>query len=236
MTEHDEVMEYLEKNEGLIQDGVITVKETDLPVWKKSEAMRRRIFTLQNQRRAKHGFPKRRRKSGSWWKTEDKIKAVASYCITGSLARTAEFTGIEYSTLRRWKTEPWWNETVKRVIVEKDEELDRKMTQVIDTAVNEINDRLVEGDFIYDMKLGKVVRTPAKLKDLTGVAAMSIDKRTALREKVKTRQVQDSMDERLAKIAASMEALTNQTRGRVVRTVIAEAEVIEEKKNETVED
>jgi hypothetical protein len=143
------------------------------------------------------------RKEGNkmWFPKEAKEWAVACFALTGNCRRVSEITRIKEATIRRWKTEEWWPEMLARVQVEKDEELDAKMTKLIDKAVDEINDRLVEGDYVYNAKQDKLIRKKANAKEMATVVATMVDKRQLLRGQPTKRVATVKQDDHLKALA-----------------------------------
>lgn len=132
---------------------------------------------------------------------KEKMEAACAFAVTGNSRRTAELTNIAEGTIRSWKTTEWWNEIQARIIKEQDEELDTKLTKLIDKAVDEVNDRLGEGDYVYNPKLDKLIRKPVNAKDLAITSAVLVDKRQLLRGQPTTRVEKVSQDETLLKLA-----------------------------------
>ena len=99
----------------------------------------------------------------------------------------------------------WWPQIIDRIRNECDDELDVKLTGVIDKAVGAINDRLEHGDWIYDSKAGELKRKPVAARDASYITASMVDKRTLIRKKVVQRGEQATINERLSKLAQEFE-------------------------------
>lgn len=132
---------------------------------------------------------------------KEKMEAACAFAVTGNSRRTAELTKISEGTIRSWKTTEWWNDIQSRIIKEQDEELDTKLTKLIDKAVDEVNDRLGEGDYVYNPKLDKLIRKPVNAKDLAITSAVLVDKRQLLRGQPTARVEKVSQDATLLKLA-----------------------------------
>ena len=132
---------------------------------------------------------------------KEKMEAACAFAVTGNSRRVAELTKIPEGTIRAWKTTEWWNDLQSRIIREQDEELDTKLTKLIDKAVGEVNDRLEEGDYVYNPKLDKLIRKPVNAKDLAITSAVLVDKRQLLRGQPTSRVEKVSQDETLLKLA-----------------------------------
>lgn len=185
---------------------------------------KRRLLSKINVR--KGGGKHRKRK---WFPAAERIKAATVYAITGNAARTSEITGIPACTIRQWKRREWWLEVMRRIQREKDDELDVKITKIIDKAVDQINDRIVNGDYIYDNRKGELIRIPVKAKDAANVTATLVDKRTSIRNRVEQKQSQDSVSEKLALIAEKFQELIRATQGKKAIPDVIEGEIVVER-------
>lgn len=116
------------------------------------------------------------------WKESKKIETVTTYLSTGSNAETSRLVGVPIDTLNRWKTQPWWKEFIEKIRQDEEQQLDNKLSKVVDKALDNLLDRIENGEFIYDQKTGRVIRTPAKLRDLNAAFNNVIDKRQLLRK------------------------------------------------------
>jgi hypothetical protein len=142
---------------------------------------------------------------------KEKLNAVCVYAVTGNARRTAEITKIPEGTIRSWKTTEWWSEAISRVRIEEDEEISSSLTQIVNKAVAAVNDRIENGDYIYDTKRGEIRRKPMGAKDLAIVTAISIDKRQLLRGQPTSRVEKISTDEHLSKLAEEFRRFHNST-------------------------
>jgi len=142
-----------------------------------------------------------------WHSEEDRIKAATVYAVCGSAAETGRITGIPAEVIRQWKTKEWWPQIIDRIRQEKDDELDVKFTQIVDKTVDQLNDRLEKGDYVYDNHSGELIRQPIKGKDLGVLTSIYVDKRELLRRKEKVSMDQASMKDRLDRIADDVRRL-----------------------------
>lgn len=91
--------------------------------------------------------------------------------------------GVPYVTLESWKRADWWKELVAKIQAEEDQQLDAKTSKIINKALENIMDRIENGEDIYDQKTGKIKKMPAKLRDLNTAFNSLLDKRQLLRNK-----------------------------------------------------
>jgi hypothetical protein len=171
----------------------------------------------------KHGTTKHK-----WHSEEDRIRVASVYAMTGNALRTSEITGINHATIRQWKTQPWWPQIIDRVRREHDDELDAKISKVIDKTLKEVEDRLDGGDYHYDIKTGEMVRVPMKGKEVAVVTSIMMDKRDNIRRKEATQQDEMSIKDTLKRIAESFAQLAKASGAKQPVTIDEEtAEIID---------
>jgi hypothetical protein len=110
-------------------------------------------------------------------------------------------TGIPRATIYQWKGMPWWQELVDQIQTESNQELDTKLSRIIDRSLDAVNERIEGGEFILDSKTGTVKRVPVKLKDVHRVAVDLLDKRDLLRTKPQERVEQAAAVDILKRLA-----------------------------------
>jgi hypothetical protein len=140
---------------------------------------------------------------------QQKMEAVCTFAVSGNSRRVAEITGIPEATIRAWKQTEWWYEANERILKEEDEELDVKLSALINKAVSNVNDRLEHGDFIYDVKRAELVRRPMSGRDTAVVTAITLDKRQLLRGQPTSRVERVSQDERLLRLAEQFKTFSS---------------------------
>lgn len=107
---------------------------------------------------------------------DQKIQTVASYMVLGNLKKTSELMGIGLPTIKWWKYQTdWWEECMSVLRRVKNEELDIKLTHIIDRGVSELSDRLQHGDEV--IQGGKSFRKRVNAKDIATILGIAYDKR-----------------------------------------------------------
>ncbi len=132
-----------------------------------------------------------------------KAKAVRTYMRVGSLAKTAELLDVPFSTMQSWKYRTnWWGELTKRFQEEADRKLASRMDEVVAKAVEQIEERIENGDKILDSKTGDVINVPVKMRDLTA-ATKTLSERTdvLLGRAAKDSIAKEMVADKLAKLA-----------------------------------
>lgn len=161
-------------------------------------------------------------KRHGWYSDAKKMEVACTYAVSGNARRVSEITHIPEGTIRAWKTTEWWHEIMSRIHQEQNEELDVKLTKLVDKAVDQINDRLDEGDWVYNAKLDKLVRKPVNAKDMAVVTAITLDKRQLLRGEPTARVQKVSENEKLVRLAEEFKKFSQ------AKEVVSIAKTIEE--------
>jgi hypothetical protein len=152
----------------------------------------------------------------SKYSAEQKLSVVAIYALTGNLEQCHKQTGINYATIKDWHTRStWWEEAMLNVRKHMQDELDGKLTGVINRATDEIVDRLDNGDEVLD-KNGNTRRKKLSARDLTMVLAILFDKRALIRGDPTTRTEKVSSEETLNKMLSKFEDLAKKMNANVI--------------------
>ena len=116
------------------------------------------------------------------WSENKRIEAVTTYLSTGNLTESARMLGIPVKTVQQWKVSEWWKELEKQIRSEEEQELDAKLTKIIDKTLEKLVDSIENGEHIYDQRTGKIKRMPAKMRDLNNAFNTILDKRQLIRK------------------------------------------------------
>ena len=135
------------------------------------------------------------------WSDKKKIEVVTSWLALGKMPLVEAVTGVPSSTIKQWKLQPWWADMVHQIQTDSDQELDTKLSSIVDKSLEAVNERLMHGEFVLDPKTGKISRVPAKLRDVSRVAVDLLDKRDVLRAKPVKQQEQLAHLDILKKLA-----------------------------------
>lgn len=119
--------------------------------------------------------------NGSWTE-KTKNEVIHTYLVTGNLALTARIMDVPEETIRYWRKQDWWDDSVREIRHSGKVELSSKMKKIVEASIAVIEDRIVNGDFVFDQKTGAVVRKPVNLKDAHKVAIDMVDRQGALEQ------------------------------------------------------
>lgn len=99
---------------------------------------------------------------------EKRIEVITKQLALGNMRLVADLTGVSYGLIRIWKTQPWWKEMELEIRNSRKARVDDKLNKIIDKALDTIDDRLENGDFVFDQKRGEISRKPVSLKEARG--------------------------------------------------------------------
>ncbi len=165
--------------------------------------------------------------TGKHWTGKDRVRAVAAYLVLGNMARVSDELGIPLGTLNFWKTQPWWFEQVEKIRRDEDVEIDSTFTKIVKRTQEIILERLENGDKVL-AKDGSLVSRPVSARDAALVAAISLDKRKALREVPQSEQNKIGMQERLNKLEMQFTKLVTEKTIEGESTPVQDLEIITE--------
>jgi hypothetical protein len=114
------------------------------------------------------------------YSVEERVKVAALYSIHGNMKKVSALTGISYNTLKEWKSTEWWQLAMREARDSQQDQFDIELTKAIHNAVNEIADRVKDGDWVKD-KDGTKSRMPMKGRDIAITLGVLYDKRALVR-------------------------------------------------------
>lgn len=145
-----------------------------------------------------------------------KIEAVTTYLVLGSLTLVASMLKININTLKLWKKSEWWKEVEQDLRIQEDLQLSKRMQGILNRTLDVVEDRLENGDFIYDQKTGELRRKPVLLKDAHKVGMDIAERRDVLinrhvaNESISTDKVEDTLNKLAAEFARIASKVNNQ--------------------------
>lgn len=156
------------------------------------------------------------------WSDSQKIEAVTTYLALGNLVLTSSVLKIPEMTLRGWKQKDWWKEVEIELSVQENLQLSTRLKKIIETTITATEDRIQNGDWLYDSKIGELVRKPVNLKDVHRVTMDFIDKREHLLDKTPASVALEQIDDRLQKLAEKFEQIARGNKPSEIIDVILE--------------
>lgn len=114
-----------------------------------------------------------------FWSQAKKIEACSLYCVLGDMKQVSELSKVPEKELQKWRTETWWAEVQRKIMIEQNDGLLSKINNTIEQALVMLEDRILNGDCVYlSEKIGKdgdliseekTVRVPVKARDLSQI-------------------------------------------------------------------
>jgi len=145
------------------------------------------------------------------WSDNQKVEAVTTYLMLGGNVRlTSSALQIHEQTLYTWKKMDWWNNLIKEIRQEEKLELSTKLKKIISKSWAVVEDRLENGDYVYNSKTGETTRKGVSLRDASKVAVDA----ALLRDKVGTSESFTTATEQIGdKLAKLADAFTKLSKG-----------------------
>lgn len=135
------------------------------------------------------------------WSDKQKLEAVQSWLLLGNLALTSRVLNIPEVTLRVWKTTEWWKNAVDEIKLQDDIQMSARLKKIVDASLMAVEDRLINGDLMYDQKSGEMVRKQVNMRDAHKVAVDLMDKKQLLDKAATPAQEEQKDEDRLLKLA-----------------------------------
>ena len=165
----------------------------------------------------------RKKKPGpGWWSEKTRMEVVTAYVLLGKVSLVVASTGVPEDTVRKWKMAPWWKEAEDEIRRSSKLALSGKLQDVVKRTFIALEDRVENGDYLWDAKDQKFVRKPINALTANKIINDMLDKSILLEEKA-TREVvnEDGIQQRLDKIR---EELRTFAKGRIPKN---ETEIID---------
>jgi len=152
--------------------------------------------------------------SNKHWSDGQKIEAIKMYLTLGNLAMVGRVMKIPEITLRQWKATEWWANLIEELRIQDDLQLSNRLKKIIEKSHEVIEERLDNGDFVYDQKTGQLRRRPVSMKDAHKVAMdLSGQKEHLIDQHMEQKSVSvDKIEKRLAELADSFAKIANSTK------------------------
>ncbi len=139
--------------------------------------------------------------SGVRWSDSQRLEAVQSYLMLGSTRAAGAALKIPEITIKVWRTQAWWKDLEAELKLQDELQLGARLKSIAEKSFSVVEDRLVNGNFIYDQKTGKLRRVPVNLKDAHKVAVDSIVQKDLIAGKNVEKANDGQIEDKLLKLA-----------------------------------
>ncbi len=144
------------------------------------------------------------------WSDRQKIEACTTYfMLGGNLSLTSNKLKIPYETLITWRKSEWWKELEDDIRREDRLTLSTKLRNLMDASLVLVQDRLENGDWIYDQKAGELRRKPVSMKDAGKLAMDAANLRTKMDIQENHTVAAEHIEDKLNKLAKAFSDLAN---------------------------
>lgn len=133
---------------------------------------------------------------------DKKLQTVAAYRVMGNASLVSAVVKVAPETIRWWKTQSWWSELEAQLQDEENVKKNVALKKIVDKSLALIEDRLENGDFVFDQKSGTILRKPVALRDVAKVTTELMDRQMMLDKVHGPKANQQTVEESLKKIAA----------------------------------
>lgn len=146
---------------------------------------------------------KRRTKANplGWFSDKQKLEAVKTYMLTGNHLMTCRIIGVSDVVLYNWRKSEWWKNAVQEIQSQEHFQLNTRLKSIIEKTFDAVEDRLENGEWIYDQKTGELRRKPVAMKDAHKVTIDLLNKQAELQKQKQQVVDQEHEEDRLLKLA-----------------------------------
>lgn len=138
---------------------------------------------------------------------KQRLEAVQTYAVTGNMVLTGAMLKIDVGTLHGWKRQPWWREYEDNLRLEDNIEISGRLRKIMSKTLDVVEDRLENGDYVYDQKSGSMRRKPVSMRDAHKVFADGSAQRQVLLDKTSSSESVEAVGDKLLKLADKFAAL-----------------------------
>lgn len=153
--------------------------------------------------------PVKPKKKSRLYPDSKKLEAVKLWMLTGNLSATAAALSIPYITLQSWKYSEWWKNLVEDLKAQENIELNNRLKKIAEKSLDQMVDRLENGDYYFDKESGELRRKPVNLRDTTLAYNSLHDRRQKLLEVQSNKQEEKQVMDRLSALAQKFEEIAN---------------------------
>jgi hypothetical protein len=158
---------------------------------------------------------------------KQKLEAVTTYLMLGSIPLTAATLKIAERTLWYWKRSEWWSTLVNEIKKEDRLVISAKLRKILDRSWSLVEDRMENGDWVLNQKTGELMRKPVGLRDASQVAFNAAAMYDKLDKADHFVVATDQIEEKLNKLAQAFTDLANGKKA-PIEQVYEEAVVVEQ--------
>lgn len=148
------------------------------------------------------------------WSDTQKLEAVQMFLMTGSPTVTCAALKIPEQTLKNWRATEWWKELQTELKTQDDLQLSARMQKIVNRSLDQLEDRLENGEYMFDKYTGEVKRKPINALTALKITTDMMTRRDAVIERTfnGTSVTEDKVAQTLANLAESFAKIARQER------------------------
>jgi len=154
--------------------------------------------------------------TASPYSTEQRIQAVMTFLTTGNHVKTSELIGIPHRTLCDWSKKEWWEQAIAIIRVEKAQEFDAMLSNIVQEGFTQAHDRLLKGNHAYDKEGNPLGRQEMSGRDIGTLTGIMYDKLRIHRNMPTSISSSGGTDAKLEALAEKMMEISARQEAKVV--------------------
>ncbi len=145
--------------------------------------------------------------SNMTWPDTVRKKVVKTWLQTGSLPLTAQLCKVPLDTVENWRyRHSWWKEYVQKFREEADASMAARIEKLLGKTVEQLEDRVENGEEVFNPRTGEFDRVKMKLRDLNTSLKVLTDRHDVLTERAKKEvTATEQINDKLSKLANAFE-------------------------------
>lgn len=134
-----------------------------------------------------------------------KLEAVQAYVLLGSLRQAAIAVSVPEPTVKSWKGTTWWSELESEIRASNKLTLSVKLTEIVQKGLVALNDRVANGDYVYNFVTKVFERKPISAAVANKIVTDMMDRAVHLEKLGTTTQASEvGVEARLKAIQAQI--------------------------------
>lgn len=132
---------------------------------------------------------KKTKRDKGTWSEQKKMEVLQAYIILGQLTKAAYSCGVPEVTAKYWKQSQWWKDTEYELRRTSKIQLSGKLNAVVDKALVQLQDRVENGDHIYNPRTKEFTRKPISAEHANKIVAQQIDRMQLIDKSVNVEKI-----------------------------------------------
>lgn len=145
-------------------------------------------------------YVEKKRKGLGRWDEKKKLEVIQTYILLGQVRLTAATCNLPEVTVTYWKKQKWWKEMEDELRRASKLQLSGKLSEMVNKSLLVLEDRLENGDFLYNARTNEFVRKGISAADASKITAQLIDRtlqieKAAVPEKINEQGIESRLQQ-----------------------------------------